>query len=62
MTPEKMFQAIEAELRFVAKNPGARAEKTASEYAQRLVEFMDQCSADYFAVTIQGSIDHEASN
>ena len=62
MNTTKMLEILEKELRFVAKNPGARAEKTASEYAQRLVEFIDSCQADYFAINIQGSVDHEAKH
>tara|TARA_E500000178_G_C17037091_1_gene764076 strand:+ start:668 stop:859 length:192 start_codon:yes stop_codon:yes gene_type:complete len=43
MNAQKMVEIIEAELRFVSKNPNARHEKTASEYAQRLVDFIDRC-------------------
>lgn len=43
MNAQKMMEIMEAELRFVSKNPDARHEKTASEYAQRLVDFIDKC-------------------
>lgn len=47
MNTTEMLEKLEQELRFVAKNPGARGEKTVSEYAQRLVEFIDGCQENF---------------